>query len=123
MIEMLEYSDRLIERLIKHAVPDITKDEKDFVMDTYKRHDSFYYPRFPDIIAKNNPNLIKEKIDKIFMCMAESALSAENPFVVTVSTLFLYLVTEDEEDILDEIEVLTRYYEYLVQEYGDKKHQ
>ena len=31
---MLEYSDRLIERLIKHAVPDITEDEKDFVMDT-----------------------------------------------------------------------------------------
>ena len=44
-------SDRLIERLIKHAVPDITEDEKDFVMDTYKRHNSFYYPRFRDIIT------------------------------------------------------------------------
>ncbi len=39
MAEMLEYSNRLIERLIKHAVPDITEDEKDFVMDAYKRHD------------------------------------------------------------------------------------
>ncbi len=88
-------------------------------MDTYKRHETFYYPRFPDIIAKNNPNLIKEKIDKIFMCMAESALSAANPFVVTVRMLFLHLVAEDEEDILDEIKVLTRYYEYLVKEYRD----
>ena len=57
------------------------------------------------------------------MCVAESALSAENPFAVTVRTLFLYLVAADEEDILDEIKVLTRYYEYLVQEYRDNKHQ
>ncbi len=122
MAEMLEYSIRLGEKLIRHATPDVTEDKKDFVMDTYKRHDSFYYPRFRDIIVKNNPNLIKEEIDKIFMCMAESALSAENPFVVTVHTLFKYLVAEDEEDILDEIEVLTRS-EYLVQEYRDNKRQ
>ena len=63
-------------------------------------------PRFQDMIAKNNPNLIKEEIDKIFMCMAESALSAKNSFVVTVRTLLKYLVTEDEEDILDEIDIL-----------------
>ncbi len=118
---MLELSDRLIERLIKHAVHDVTEEEKDFVVDTYKRHDSFCYPRLRDIIAQGNPNLPKEEIDKIFMCMAKGALNAENPFVVTVCMLFKYLVAE--EDILDEIEVLTRSYEYLVQEYRDNKHQ
>ena len=44
MSEILELSDCLIEKLIRHAVPDVTEGEKDFVMDTYKRHGSCYYP-------------------------------------------------------------------------------
>ncbi len=98
----------LNEKLIRQAVPDV----KDI---------SFHYPKFRNIIARNNSNISKEKIDKIFARMTESALRAKNPFAVTVRTLLSYLGTEEEEDILDEIEIHTRSYEYL--EYRDNKHQ
>ena len=120
---MLEYSARLNEKLIKHAVHDVTEEEKDFVVTVYKRDNSFYYPRSRDIIAKNNSNISIEEIDKIFTHMTESALSAKNPLAVTVRTLLSCFDTEEEEDILDEIEIHTKSYEYLVQEYRDNKHQ
>ena len=107
----------LNEKLIRQAVPDVTEDEKDFVVTVYKKDISFHYPKFRNIIARYNSNISEEKIDKTFARMTESALRAKNPFAVTVRTLLSYLGTEEEEDILDEIEIHTRSYEYLFYSY------
>ncbi len=116
---MLEYSARLNEKLIKHAVPDITEKEIDQIIYTNNWCNPSHYPNFWDIVEKNNPNLLKQNIDQIFVNVVERALSAENPFAVTVRTLLSYLGAEEEEDILDEIEIHTRACEYMIQEIRD----
>ena len=95
---------------------DVTEEEIDQIIYTYNWCNPFYYPNFWFKVEKNNPNLLGQNIDQIFVNVVERALSAENPFDVTVRALLSDLGAEEEEDILDKIDIHTRAYEYMIQE-------